>query len=208
MRVLDIGCGTGSQLFHLAAVLPKSRFVGVDISPGSISVAVQRARALGLDQRVTFTAGDYLQFHTEPQDLVISYSTLQLIAVDSRVLFRKISDDLVVGGLLMSVMPYECAINTELMAVRHVFAGARSNFTDRLVFRLGKFMHGRDLSDDLIRERVNYMYQPLERLDGPALRTLMSDCGLEFVADMPEPHASLAQPKHRLIVCRKRNHAH
>lgn len=204
ISVLDIGCGDGAQVLHLAGALPNATLTGVDISARNVAAAGERARRLGLESRVVFVASDYLQFRSPPRDLIVSYSTLQLIAADSRVLFRKIADELVEGGLLMNVMPHECVYNRLLMAARRGLAAIRSAATDELVFRIGKLIHGRELSDELIRERIAYMYQPLERLDGPALRALMKDeCGLDFVAGAPEVHASLAQAKHRLLVFRK-----
>jgi trans-aconitate methyltransferase len=36
MRVLDVGCGTGSLLFRLANALPFAELVGIDVSPANI----------------------------------------------------------------------------------------------------------------------------------------------------------------------------
>jgi Methylase of polypeptide chain release factors len=205
LRVLEIGCGTGSQLVSLAAALPKANFIGVDLSPQNVEVANLRAEQLGLAPRLHFVACDYLRLPSAVHDLIVSYSTLHLIACESRVLFNKISGELVAGGLLMNVMPYECDFNAVLMKVRRALALVRSPWTDLLVFRVAKLMHGHNMDDELIRERVLYMYQQPQRLDGPALRRQMNDdCALEFVASVPERHASVAQPKHRLIISRKR----
>ena len=204
-RVLEIGCGTGSQLFHLAAALPDATFTGVDISERNVDLAKNRARELGLQSRIKFVASDYLELPFPVNDLIISYSTLHLIPCDSRLLFGKISSELIPGGLLMNVMPYECAFNTLLSGVRAAFAAVRSPLTDLCVFRLAKLFHGHRMDDKSLKERVPYMYQKLERLDGPALRKQMNEeCALEFVTSVPEIHASLAQAKHRLIVSRKR----
>jgi SAM-dependent methyltransferase len=205
MNVLDIGCGTGAQLLHLASALPQATLTGVDVSACSIEAAAQRARQSGIESRVRFFVGDYLGYRTPPQDLIVSYSTLQFIAVDSRALFGKIGADLVPGGLLMNVMAYECAYNRALLAVRRVFAALRTGATDVLVLRVAKLIHGREFDDELLAERVDYMYHRIERLDGPGLRKLMDrECGLESIAEELEAHASPAQLKHRLIVSRKR----
>ena len=54
-RVLEIGCAEGGNLIPMAAELPESRFVGVDLSSHQIGLARQRADLLGLDN---------LAFHT------------------------------------------------------------------------------------------------------------------------------------------------
>lgn len=202
LRILDIGCGTGEQLFQLATALPAARLTGVDVSAPSIDVARRRAEQLRLG--ITFVAADYRELTIPPQDAIVSYSTLHLIPGDTRALFRKVASELAGGGLLMNVMPFECAYNTALSGVRTAFSAVRSGLTDALIFRTAKLMH-RNASEEFLRERVAYMYQRLERLDGRGLRHLMeSECGLHFVAEAPEPHASLAQPKHRLSIFRKR----
>jgi len=205
-RVLDIGCGTGSQLLHLASALPEASLTGVDISAPAIELAQQRAEAAGLSSRCSFAACDYLTFTVAPQDLIVAYSTLQLIRCDSKRLFTKIRNDLAPGGLLINVMPYDCPYNRLLMRVRAMLAASRTGLTDELLLRIGTLLHRRSLGPEALRERVAYMYQPLQRLDGPALRKQMAEvCGLDFVACEPERHASVAQPKHRLIVSRRRD---
>src|SRR4030088_1219172 len=39
IRLLDLGCGTGSLLFRLAEALPAAALSGVDISPANIRAA-------------------------------------------------------------------------------------------------------------------------------------------------------------------------
>jgi tRNA (guanine-N7-)-methyltransferase len=46
---LEIGCGSGDFLCSLAAMEPATSFVGLDISLKSLHVAVEKARALALD---------------------------------------------------------------------------------------------------------------------------------------------------------------
>ncbi|MCA9518368.1 MAG: class I SAM-dependent methyltransferase [Myxococcales bacterium] len=56
-RVLDLGCAAGTSLVSLAAELPGSRFVGVDVSPGQIAAGEDLRQALGLDN-VELRVGD------------------------------------------------------------------------------------------------------------------------------------------------------
>lgn len=51
-RVLDVGCGTGQQLFALADRLAEG--VGIDISPAMVAQARANARLRRLDDRLTF----------------------------------------------------------------------------------------------------------------------------------------------------------
>jgi methyltransferase-like protein/cyclopropane fatty-acyl-phospholipid synthase-like methyltransferase len=47
-RVLELGCATGGNLVPMAATLPQSEFVGLDLSPLQIAAARATADALGL----------------------------------------------------------------------------------------------------------------------------------------------------------------
>jgi SAM-dependent methyltransferase len=46
--VLDLGCGQGEAILHLARRYPRSRFVGVDLLPNQVEAANARAAAEGL----------------------------------------------------------------------------------------------------------------------------------------------------------------
>jgi SAM-dependent methyltransferase len=50
-RVLDVGCGAGWALVHMAERFPKTRCVGVDIEPRSIDLANELIRSRGLADR-------------------------------------------------------------------------------------------------------------------------------------------------------------
>lgn len=56
--VVDLGCGVGGSLRHLAARLP-IRGVGVTLSPVQARLAAERIRAAGLDGRIRCVVGDY-----------------------------------------------------------------------------------------------------------------------------------------------------
>jgi methyltransferase-like protein/cyclopropane fatty-acyl-phospholipid synthase-like methyltransferase len=58
-RVLELGCADGGNLIPMAAELPGSRFVGVDLSPRQIAAARDGVRALGLDN-VELLAASFL----------------------------------------------------------------------------------------------------------------------------------------------------
>jgi ubiquinone/menaquinone biosynthesis C-methylase UbiE len=54
--LLDLGCGTGAAVRDAAPQV--SRAVGLDLSPGMIAQARERAEAEGLDSNVEFVVGD------------------------------------------------------------------------------------------------------------------------------------------------------
>ncbi|MCB9544336.1 MAG: methyltransferase regulatory domain-containing protein [Myxococcales bacterium] len=56
-RVLELGCGLGGNLLAMAASLPESRFVGMDLSAVQIEHARAEAEALGLTN-LEFFVGD------------------------------------------------------------------------------------------------------------------------------------------------------
>jgi len=75
-RVLDLGCGTGSQIRHL---LPRAGVWGLDLSPGMLAQAQRQApgRCLQADAtRVPFASGSFdlvycqLALHEKPRAVV------------------------------------------------------------------------------------------------------------------------------------------
>ena len=71
--VLDVATGTGDLALSMARKLPTaSRIVGLDISPGMLSVGRKKAVRMGLSDRVEFVQGDgeRLPFARETFDLV------------------------------------------------------------------------------------------------------------------------------------------
>lgn len=58
-RVLELGCGSGGNLIPMAATLPNSQFLGVDLASTAINLAKERTRRLGLSN-VEFHCADLL----------------------------------------------------------------------------------------------------------------------------------------------------
>ena len=71
MRVLDLGCGIGGPARYLAATFG-CKVIGVDLSPNFIDAASYLTARCGLDDRVSFEAGDalHLPFETGSFDAV------------------------------------------------------------------------------------------------------------------------------------------
>lgn len=59
LTILDIGCGVGGTLFHLAEAFPRSRLHGITISAKQRDLADRLARRKGVEDRCLFHLGDF-----------------------------------------------------------------------------------------------------------------------------------------------------
>lgn len=206
-RVLDIGCGSGEQIFSLGLRLCESELCGVDIAPMNIAAALeQKTPKSNQDNRNTyrFLLGDYLEFDAPARfDLVISYSTLHLIPTPTAVLLEKIANDLKSGGRLIITIPGAGLYNRLLILVRRGFRAIRGQLTDRLILTLGRWITAGGLDEAQLQERIIYMYMIPHFVDDAQFRELSLSKGLRTVASMPELHASIAQLKHNCVVMEK-----
>ena len=89
-RVLDIGCGWGGLALYLARIA-KVEVVGVTLSREQHAMAVERARAAGLSDRVHFELRDYREVH-ERFDRIVSVGMFEHVGVPHyREYFRTVS---------------------------------------------------------------------------------------------------------------------
>ncbi len=75
-RVADVGCGHGASTVIMAEAFPASTFVGFDYHEASIAVARERARAAGVDDRVSFEVAPATGFPGTGFDLVTTFDAL------------------------------------------------------------------------------------------------------------------------------------
>ena len=130
---------------------------------------------------------------------------LHLIPGSTTTLFAKLGRDLAPGGLLICAMPYDCTYNRLFAVVRRALRRMRGPATDALILRLARVLHGSEMDDALLRERVHYMYIPPERLETKSLREdIAPAAGLHVVAQHPMPSTSPSQLRHRVTVFEKR----
>jgi len=204
LRVLDLGCGTGLNVLALAEALPRATVTGVDLSAASIAVAESaRRRHPGAD-RVTLAAANYLAFSGGPYEVIVSESVLYAIPVSDEALFGKIAGDLVPGGLLVYTMPTNALTNRLIVGLRRTLRRFRGRATDAALLSVARALHGGRYDDELLRERVPYMYVVPDRYDSSALRArLLTRWGFEIVDTAPIPRASPAQLTHRLVVAKR-----
>lgn len=87
--VLDVGCGKGRALLHLAARFPASRFVGYDLSAAAVGAARDEAQALGL-ANVRFEQRDLTRFDRDAEpgafDLITAFDAIHDQAAPQNVL--------------------------------------------------------------------------------------------------------------------------
>ena len=206
MSVLDIGCGTGAQIFSLASELPLAQFIGVDISVPSIRIARNALAGSNYADRIAFHNSDYLDFEPESQmNLILTYSTLQFIPVDNARLFGKIASELVPGGIFINAMAIDCVYNSALTILRRAFRVFRGRVTDQMIYSVARLMHGTQIPSEELRERVSYMYEIPQHYDGRKLQRFLEErCDLESVEKLSETHANPVQMKHGIHVYRKR----
>ena len=72
LRLLDLGTGTGCILVTLLDELAKARGFGTDLSPAALRLAEANARRLGVADRASFLASDWLDAIHGEFDLIVS----------------------------------------------------------------------------------------------------------------------------------------
>lgn len=73
-RVLEIGCGTATDLLQFAR--GGARVTGIDLTPRSIEIARRRFETYGLSADLAIGDGELLSFPSESFDLVYSFGVL------------------------------------------------------------------------------------------------------------------------------------
>jgi SAM-dependent methyltransferase len=88
-RVLEVGCSSGGNIIPMAASLPNSEFVGVDLSPVQVERGVADVEALGLSN-IVLLAMDIMDFSEEfgTFDYIIAHGVFSWVptAVQERLL--------------------------------------------------------------------------------------------------------------------------
>lgn len=205
IRVLDLGCGTGSLVFELAAARPDAFVVGIDVSHENIRAALERLAGTGCSDHAVFQQADYLTYAAPPYDVIVTDGVLHLISGSTSALMSKLANDLRPGGVLICAMPYDCAYNRVFAVVRRALRRIRGPVTDAAILMLARVLHGREMDEARLRERVHYMYIPPTRLETRSLtEEIAPAAGLRLIAHYPMPNTSPSQLKHRVTVFEKR----
>jgi SAM-dependent methyltransferase len=97
IRVADVGCGRGRALIKLAQTFPESRYIGYDLYGPNVDRATANAKAVGVEDRVTFRQGDVAEGLPERYDLITTFDVVH-DAVDPLALVRAIRQALAPDG--------------------------------------------------------------------------------------------------------------
>jgi len=198
--LLDLGCGTGRLAQLVADAHPRLRVVGIDISAANVAAA----NDANAHANVRFEQADYLSYRGGPFDVIVTDGVLHLIPGSTEVLIRKLAADLRPGGTLVCGMPFDCAYNRAFRGVRTILRAVRARWIDEAILAVGRRLHGATMSDEQLRERVDYMYLPPERLMTRELRDrIAARAGLRYADARPMPSVSLAQLRHNVTIFRK-----
>jgi len=89
--VLDVGCGGGR--FSIPLAMAGARVTGLDFAPEMIAMADRRAEEVGVGERCTFLAKDYLDWTApEPFDLSLACGVADYVS-DPGLLIEKMAAD-------------------------------------------------------------------------------------------------------------------
>lgn len=102
-RVLEVGCGSGIYLRHMANLNPRLTALGLELQGDAATVARNNIDCWGLADRVEIAVGDVRTLPVKPPfDLVTLHNNIYYFAVDERAaLLARLRAMLVPGGALL-----------------------------------------------------------------------------------------------------------
>jgi SAM-dependent methyltransferase len=106
-RVLEVGCGIGTQTQLVAEFVREGRILAVDLSPRSIAVARER---LARFRQVELAAGDFLEMKIEGRfDVVLLPDVLEHVPPERHSeLFLRLARNVEVNGFVLIHVPDPC----------------------------------------------------------------------------------------------------
>jgi SAM-dependent methyltransferase len=200
IRLLDLGAGTGSLVFRLAEALPSAKLIGIDVSEANVRAAVAQQATRSDTARVHFEVANYFDFAAPPFDAIVSDGVLHLIPGDTSTLITKLARDVGPGGQVILSMPYDCLYNRLMTMLRRVLRTLRSSWLDALILGAARALHGREMDDAGLEERVIYMYLVPERVMNDSLMACFAGAGLRRAAGYSMASTSPSQLRHRVTV--------
>ena len=104
VRVVDLGCSTGTSLIHLAKSLPDRNLdlIGVDNSQPMLDKCVEKLAALRLSDSANVVCYDIQKYELKNVSVVLMNYTLQFIAPGERLaMLKRVATGLRPGGFLL-----------------------------------------------------------------------------------------------------------
>lgn len=104
IRVIDLGCSTGTSLIHLSAMLPDRNLelIGVDNSQPMLDQCRQKLDSIELSHRIETVCDTVQSYAFENASIVLMNYTLQFVPESDRpALLRRIRESIQPGGLLL-----------------------------------------------------------------------------------------------------------
>ena len=112
IKVIDLGCSTGTSLIHLAAALPdrKLELIGVDNSPAMLAkcneklaqLAAQKHEDAHLFEQISVIQSDICSYEFSDASIVLMNYTLQFVDVESRPeVLKRICGSLKSDGMML-----------------------------------------------------------------------------------------------------------
>ncbi|SMF97501.1 natural product biosynthesis luciferase-like monooxygenase domain-containing protein [Methylomagnum ishizawai] len=155
-RMLDIGCGLGTDLIVLAETHPQLEGVGYTLSPAQAGAAGQRIAAWGLERRLTVRQGDSARDAFPGRfDLIFGFEVAHHIR-DKDGLFANIAGALAPDGVLVLADTVAGTVAPVDLAAVGSYTLPRGDYA-RLFAR-----HGLEIVDcvDLSQEIANFLVDP------------------------------------------------
>ncbi len=114
-HVLEVGCGTGFMACRIAKE-KNCRIVGIDISERMIGMAKERAKSLGIEDKVTFRMADAKDLPFEDNSFDVVFAQFVTVLLDKKKALTEYKRVLKPGGFLGVVeifrdtlIPYEAS---------------------------------------------------------------------------------------------------
>lgn len=107
--ILEVGCGTGSNLLRLANLFPNATLVGIDVSPDML--AITEKKLIGEEERLTLLQGYYgkIPLLQRPDIILFSYC-LTMVNPGWDLLLREAANDLKPGGHILIADFHDSAV--------------------------------------------------------------------------------------------------